>query len=100
MSTEKRLRALLSEQIVVIDGAMGTMIQRYALDEEAFRGTAYRDHSQALAGCNDLLSITQPQVIGEIHRQFLQIRLDDSATFPDQTRMLPCRTRRLPLSRL
>ncbi|MAG58605.1 MAG: methionine synthase [Planctomycetes bacterium] len=64
------------ERILVFDGAMGTMIQAYGLDEEAFRGDACKDHDRSLKGCNDLLSLTQPEVIAEIHKEYLDAGAD------------------------
>src|SRR5690606_30443733 len=55
---------------------MGTMIQRYKLEEEDFRGERFRDHTRSLKGNNDLLSITRPDVIREIHRQYLEVGAD------------------------
>jgi 5-methyltetrahydrofolate--homocysteine methyltransferase len=65
------LKNTLSRRIVVIDGAMGTMIQSYQLDEAAYRGQQFRDHPGQLRGCSDLLCLTQPHIIEEIHRAFL-----------------------------
>jgi 5-methyltetrahydrofolate--homocysteine methyltransferase len=66
------LQRLLNERIVVIDGAMGTVIQRYKLDEAAFRGERFRDwKGKDLKGNNELLQLTRPQVIEEIHRDYL-----------------------------
>jgi len=59
--------AALQHRIMVFDGAMGTMIQRLKLDEQAFRGDEFKDHPKPLKGDNDLLSITQPQHIYDIH---------------------------------
>jgi 5-methyltetrahydrofolate--homocysteine methyltransferase len=73
---ETRLRKLLAERIVVIDGAMGTMIQGHALGETEFRGSAFKDHPKDLKGCNDLLSITQPEIVEAIHRQYLEAGAD------------------------
>jgi 5-methyltetrahydrofolate--homocysteine methyltransferase len=70
------LRELLARRILIIDGAMGTMIQRYPLDEQAFRGKRFADHPRDLKGNNDLLNLTQPQVIEEIHRQYLDAGAD------------------------
>ena len=70
------LRDLLLQRILVLDGAMGTMIQRYKLSEEAYRGEAFASHSSDLKGCNDLLSITAPHVIREIHDQYLAAGAD------------------------
>ena len=69
-------RRLLGERIVIMDGAMGTMIQRNRLDEAAFRGTRFRDHTRDLKGNNDLLTLTQPGVIAEIHRAYLKAGVD------------------------
>ncbi len=76
----QRLRALFAERIVILDGAMGTMIQRRKLDEAAFRGERFKDWPRDLKGCNDLLVITQPQVIEEIHRSYLEAGADLVAT--------------------
>ncbi|MDP4302697.1 homocysteine S-methyltransferase family protein [Leptothrix discophora] len=70
------LPALLAQRILVLDGAMGTMIQRYKLDEAAFRGTRFADHPSDLKGNNDLLVLTRPDVIGEIHDQYLAAGAD------------------------
>jgi 5-methyltetrahydrofolate--homocysteine methyltransferase len=70
------LYQLLQKRILIIDGAMGTMIQRYKLDEKAYRGTQFADYPSDLKGNNDLLSITQPQVIEEIHRQYFEAGAD------------------------
>ncbi len=64
------------ERILIIDGAMGTMIQRHKLSEEDYRGTQYADWNQDIKGNNDLLSITQPQIIKEIHSQYLEAGAD------------------------
>ena len=64
---ESELRALLERRILMLDGAMGTMIQRYRLSEADFRGTRFADHTIDLRGNNDLLSLTQPHVVREIH---------------------------------
>jgi 5-methyltetrahydrofolate--homocysteine methyltransferase len=66
------LRAALSERIVVIDGAMGTMIQAENLSEEDYRGERLADHPSPLKGNNDLLSLTRPNLIRRIHRDFLE----------------------------
>jgi 5-methyltetrahydrofolate--homocysteine methyltransferase len=64
------------ERILIIDGAMGTMIQRYKLDEAAYRGKRFKNHPKDVKGNNDLLSITQPQVISEIHEAYLDAGAD------------------------
>ncbi|HSF16870.1 MAG TPA: methionine synthase [Vicinamibacteria bacterium] len=71
-----RLEELCSRRILVIDGAMGTMIQSYGLDEDGYRGKAFRDHPRRLKGANDLLSITQPGIIEEIHQRYLKAGAD------------------------
>src|SRR5918995_4255160 len=63
----EEFRALLKERIVLLDCAMGTMIQSYQLSEEDYRGERFADHPGELAGNNDLLSITQPEIIRDIH---------------------------------
>jgi 5-methyltetrahydrofolate--homocysteine methyltransferase len=74
--TLSRLHALLDERILVLDGAMGTMIQRRGLSEDDYRGTQFRDHPSLLQGCNDLLSLTQPAIIEDIHVQYLRAGAD------------------------
>ncbi|XP_072312800.1 methionine synthase [Eucyclogobius newberryi] len=73
---EQELRALLQQRILVLDGAMGTMIQQHRLEEEHFRGEEFREHSVALKGNNDLLSLTQPQIIYQIHKEYLEAGAD------------------------
>jgi 5-methyltetrahydrofolate--homocysteine methyltransferase len=70
------LRRLLGERILVLDGAMGTMVQRHALDEAAYRGERFRDHPSALRGNADVLSLTQPAIIAAIHRAYLEAGAD------------------------
>ena len=70
------LQAVLARRILVLDGAMGTMIQSYGLAEEDFRGDVYPDHPDALFGANDLLSVTRPELIQEIHRAYLEAGSD------------------------
>ena len=79
MERRQRIEALhraLSERILLLDGAMGTMIQGFGLDEDDFRGDRFRDWKQDLKGNNDLLSITRPIVIQDIHRRFLDAGAD------------------------
>lgn len=71
-----RLQALLQERILILDGAMGTMIQRHRLQEADYRGERFADWPRDLAGNHDLLGITQPRIIGEIHRQYLEAGAD------------------------
>ncbi|MFA6596484.1 MAG: methionine synthase [Ignavibacteriaceae bacterium] len=65
------LQELLKQRILVLDGAMGTMIQRHNLTEEDFRGEQFKNHPHDLKGNNDLLSLTQPEIIKNIHREYL-----------------------------
>ncbi|CAN5665156.1 methionine synthase [soil metagenome] len=74
--TREPIEGLLSERILVLDGAMGTMIQTYQLEEEDFRGDRFRDHPKSLKGCNDLLVLTRPDVIAEIHGAYLEAGAD------------------------
>lgn len=67
-SMEDEIQSVLQERIMVLDGGMGTMIQQHALSEEDFRGHEFKDHSRPLKGNNDLLSITQPDIIYGIHK--------------------------------
>ncbi|XP_068866436.1 methionine synthase isoform X3 [Aphelocoma coerulescens] len=70
-SVEDEIESILQERIMVLDGGMGTMIQQHALTEEDFRGHEFKDHSRPLKGNNDLLSITQPDIICDIHKEYL-----------------------------
>jgi len=70
------LEKLLDKRILVLDGAMGTMIQRYNLSEEDFRRERFKDHPCDLKGDNDLLSITRPEIVKEIHRAYLEAGSD------------------------
>jgi len=75
-SRAELLHKLLSEKILILDGAMGTMIQAFELDEADFRGERFKDHPLPLRGNNDLLTLTQPDKIAGIHRAFLQAGAD------------------------
>lgn len=75
--TEKDLRRLMEERIAILDGAMGTVIQRYKLDEAAFRGERFADwKGKDLKGNNELLLLTKPEVIEEIHRDYFEAGSD------------------------
>src|SRR5690349_25051686 len=80
------LRELLERRILVIDGAMGTMIQRYKLEEADFRGKRFADSPKDLKGNNEALNLTQPHVIEEIHRKYLEAGADiiETNTFSSQ----------------
>ena len=73
---ERQLLEALRQRILIIDGAMGTMIQRYRLDEAGYRGDRYASHGRDLRGANDLLCLTQPAIVEEIHRQYLEAGAD------------------------
>src|SRR5690242_14966093 len=70
------IKDILKKRIMILDGAMGTMIQRYKLSEEDYRGEQYKNHPTSLKGCNDLLCVTQPQIIADIEREYLQAGAD------------------------
>ncbi|MDG2288752.1 MAG: homocysteine S-methyltransferase family protein, partial [Woeseiaceae bacterium] len=79
MQRDQRIQSLmqaLDERIVVLDGGMGTMIQSYGLTEEDYRGDRFADWRRDLKGNNDLLSITKPDVIRDIHTSFLEAGAD------------------------
>lgn len=71
-----RLAEELKARILVLDGAMGTMLQRYRFSEEDFRGRRFKDWPQSLQGNNDLLSLTQPEALAEVHRKYLEAGAD------------------------
>lgn len=73
---EKTIQQYLDERILIIDGAMGTMIQQYKLEEKDFRGERFAKFHKDLRGNNDLLSITQPQIIQAIHKEYLEAGAD------------------------
>ena len=71
-----KLNDILKERIVILDGAMGTMIQKHKLQEEDYRGERFRNFHTSLKGNNDLLVLTQPQIIKDIHREYLAAGAD------------------------
>ena len=73
-STE--INNILKKRILVLDGAMGTMIQKHKLSEEDYRGERFKDFGSLVKGNNDLLTLSQPQIIEEIHNQFLEAGAD------------------------
>lgn len=77
---EKNIREILKKRILVLDGAMGTMIQRYSLTEDDFRKGWFENHHKPLKGNNDLLSLTRPDIIEEIHRQYFEAGADIAET--------------------
>src|ERR1700728_2859867 len=68
---KKIIQDCLKERILIIDGAMGTMIQRHKLQEEDYRGARFKDWHTDVKGNNDLLCLTQPTIIKDIHKQYL-----------------------------
>lgn len=76
MTKRETLLQLLADKILIIDGAMGTMIQRYKLEEADYRGEAFKDWHLDVKGNNDMLCITQPQIIQAIHREYLDAGAD------------------------
>jgi len=81
------IRNILKNKILVLDGAMGTMIQQYKFTEEDYRGDKFKDFKVSVKGNNDMLSITQPEAIKEIHRKYLQAGADiiETNTFSSTT---------------
>ncbi len=87
LNDKSSLQAALEKRILVLDGAMGTMIQGYKLGEDDFRGPRFADHHIPLLGANDLLCLTQPKIIGEIHRAYFEAGADlvETNTFNAQS---------------
>lgn len=87
MNKIQQLHELLNKRILVLDGAMGTMIQRHQLTENDFRNDALKDHPNALQGNNDLLSVTRPDIIYDIHKLYLEAGADivETNTFSGTT---------------
>lgn len=83
----KDIKKILEERILVLDGAMGTMLQRHKFTEEDFRGDRFKDWSVPVQGNNDLLSITQPEAIKEVHRLYFEAGADiiETNTFSGTT---------------
>jgi len=76
MTIREQLDALSAERILLLDGAMGTMIQKFNLSEADFRGNEFLHHTKPLSGCNDILCITKPAVIASIHQAYLRAGSD------------------------
>lgn len=76
MTICSRIKDLLEQRILLLDGAMGTMLQSYDLDEDGFRGKRFRDLAHSQYGNNDLLTLTQPDIVREIHRAYLDAGSD------------------------
>ena len=86
MSTNKGIHDIIKERILILDGAMGTMIQQYGLLEEDFRGSQFADVPGLMKGNNDILCLTRPDVIADIHRKYLDAGADliTTSTFSSQ----------------
>ena len=78
--TREVLQDLLAQRLLILDGAMGTMVQAHHLDEAQFRGERFRDHPKPVRGCIDLLVLTQPEIVRAIHGQYLEAGADISET--------------------
>lgn len=76
MKSKYNIQEEITKRVLVLDGAMGTMIQKYKLEEDDFRGTRFSDWKQPLRGNNDLLSIVRPDIIRQIHEEFLEAGAD------------------------
>ncbi len=81
-----RIEEIIKERILILDGAMGTMLQSYGLEEEDFRGEQFADIPGLMKGNNDVLNITRPDVVAEIHRRYLEAGADiiETNTFSSQ----------------
>ena len=78
---KQSIERLLGERILVLDGAMGTMLQAYKFEEDDYRGERFKDYPTPLKGNNDLLSLTQPEAIKEIHAKYLAAGADIIETY-------------------
>jgi len=72
----EQLERLLRERIVIFDGAMGTMVQQHKLDEAAYRGERFKDSRRDLQGLHDLICLSQPRIIEDIHKLYLEAGAD------------------------
>lgn len=73
---KQNIEELIKQKILILDGAMGTMIQKHKLQEDDYRGVVFKDHAMPQKGNNDLLSLTQPAIIKNIHREYLEAGAD------------------------
>ena len=87
MKNSQQLYKALSERILILDGAMGTMLQRYKFEEEDYRGERFKNWEHPVKGNNDLLSLTQPHAIEEVHKKYLEAGADiiETNTFSGTT---------------
>ena len=77
-----KLEDLVCRRILILDGAMGTMIQRYNLTEADFRGESFKEIPGQMKGNNDLLCLTRPDIVSDIHRKYLAAGADATSTWP------------------
>ena len=70
------IREVMKERILVLDGAMGSLIQEYKLEEDDFRGERFKNHSHPLKGNNDLIGLVRPDILKEIHKVYLEAGAD------------------------
>src|SRR5437763_15306084 len=75
-----RLEAILGERIAVLDGSWGVLIQREVRGEDAYRGDRFRDHPRDVAGDPDLLNLTRPEIVRDIHRSYFEAGADIAST--------------------
>ena len=68
----EKIKSIFKNKVLVLDGAMGTMVQSYNLSENDFRGELFKDHPNDLKGNNEVLSLTRPDVISAIHKSYLE----------------------------
>ena len=87
MKNSEQLYKAISERILVLDGAMGTMLQRYNFTEEDYRGERFKDWEHSVKGNNDLLSLTQSNAIAEVHAKYLEAGADIIETNTQQIQM-------------
>ncbi|WP_124642285.1 homocysteine S-methyltransferase family protein [Amniculibacterium aquaticum] len=87
MKSLSLIKNILSQRILILDGAMGTMLQRHQFSEEDFRGERFKDWPKPVKGNNDLLSLTQPEAIADVHRQYFEAGADivETNTFSGTT---------------
>ncbi len=87
LSNMSKIYQVIQKRILILDGAMGTMLQQYNFSEEDFRGIRFKDYPTSLKGNNDLLSLTQPKAIAEIHRKYFEAGADivETNTFSGTT---------------
>src|SRR5690554_8186751 len=87
ITEQHKISELIKHKTLVLDGAMGTMLQAYQFSEDDFRGEQFKNFPHPLKGNNDLLSITQPEAVKEVHRKYLQAGADiiETNTFSSTT---------------